>query len=63
MSEERIQLQVSGSGRLEDGTEFRRELTVSERVGAGGLLSETSEDRLEIGGQVCEVQGERVDGR
>ena len=55
-------MRLEGSGELSDGTTYRRELTISETCEAGGSSREVYEDRVEIGGQVCELRGERRDG-
>ena len=56
---------VEGSGELEDGTSYSRELDIietMEREGDNTVTREVAEERIEIGGEVCKVRVVRVDG-
>ena len=65
MSTTRTRMTVEGSGELEDGTRYSRELNITEtmeREGDNTVTREVAEERIEIGGEVCKVKVVRVDG-
>ena len=62
MSSTRIQMTIQGSGVLQDGTTYTRELGITETVEREGVAKEVSAEKIDIGGDVCEVRGVRVNG-
>ena len=55
-------MSIEGSGVLEDGTRYSRELSIIETIERDGVTKEVSEERVEIGEEVCEVRGTRING-
>jgi hypothetical protein len=64
VSSTRIQMIIQGSGVLQDGTTYTRELGITETVEREreGVAKEVSAERMKIGGELCEVRGVRVNG-
>ena len=65
MSTTRVRMNIEGSGELEDGTRYSRELNIietSEREGVNTVTREITEERMEIAGEVCKVRVVRVNG-
>ena len=61
MTEPRFKLSIQGSGVLQDGSKYTRELSIFETVDIGGLVKESFAEKIEVAGEVCEVKGVRVD--
>ena len=62
MSTTRVKMTIQGSGELEDGTRYTRKLSITETMERDGINREVSEERIEIGGEVCEVRVMRLNG-
>ena len=58
-------MNIEGSGELEDGTRYSRELHIIETVERQDFRTvtrEVTEETMDIGGEVCKVKVVRVDG-
>ena len=62
MSTIRVRMNIEGSGELEDGTKYSRELNITETSESDGVTREVTEERMEIAGEVCKVRVVRVNG-
>ena len=52
MSPTRINMNIQGSGVLQDGTKYTRELNITETMEREGISKEVSAEKIEIGGDV-----------
>ena len=62
MSKIRMKMTIQGSGVLQDGSRYTRELSIIETLGREGMVKEVSAEKIEIDGETCEVTGVRVNG-
>ena len=62
MSNTRMKMTIQGSGVLQDGSRYTRELSFTETLEREGVVKEVSAEKIEIEGETCEVAGVRVNG-
>ena len=62
MSKIRLKMTIQGSGVLQDGSRYTRELSITDTLGRERLIKEVSAEKIEIEGETCEFTGVRVNG-
>ena len=57
-----MKMTIQGSGVLQDGSRYTRELSITETLEREGMVKEVSAEKIEIEDETCEVAAVRVNG-